>query len=81
MPLAGFEPAIPASERPQTRLRPLGYWGRRHVFTYFRQFAEEYGSSGNTFDLFSGCVLFESGLEDELSLVFLLFSSVTPRKF
>jgi len=25
---AGFEPAIPASEKPQTRLRPCGRWDR-----------------------------------------------------
>jgi hypothetical protein len=26
MPLAEIEPAIPAGERPQTLLRPLGHW-------------------------------------------------------
>jgi hypothetical protein len=28
----GFEPATPASEWPQTRLRPRGYWDRRSRF-------------------------------------------------
>ena len=33
--LAGFEPAIPASHRPQKRLRPRGHWDQLPTFEYF----------------------------------------------